>query len=303
MKKYALVALISLSLVACNKDEDIVIENPDDNTGTGGGLDTNSPALAYQVIEYTPGPGQYINDPVTGGAGITSAEEAVVYATSRLEKNLYVSLGAWGGYIVVKFNEPIANSGSYDFSIGCNAFDSSSEPGIVWVMKDENGNGMADDVWYELKGSYFGQPDYERNYWVRYKRPGACEPTHWEDSNGETGYVNWMGSYHSQEYYYPEWVKEDSYTLYGSRLPLQAVQDEITGQWRNEAFDWGYADNFGEDFTKTDGRNFFRISDAVTSENEPAHLPTIDFVKVQTGVNGTAGWLGENSTEVTGFYN
>ena len=34
---------------------------------------------------------------------------------------------------------------------------------------------------------------------------------------------------------------------------------------------------------------------------EPANLAYIDFVKVQTGVNAKAGWLGENSTEVFGF--
>ncbi|MFR7812460.1 MAG: hypothetical protein ACLU4N_26295 [Butyricimonas faecihominis] len=28
-----------------------------------------------------------------------------------------------------------------------NAFDGSSEPGIVWVMQDVNGNGLP-DVWY-----------------------------------------------------------------------------------------------------------------------------------------------------------
>ena len=40
----------------------------------------------------------------------------------------------------------------------------------------------------------------------------------------------------------------------------------------------------------------------VTSSTEPASKAAyIDFVKVQTGVNVKAGWLGENSTEVFGF--
>ena len=37
--------------------------------------------------------------------------------------------------------------------------------------------------------------------------------------------------------------------------------------------------------------------------NGSAHqLKYIDFIKVQTAVNTKSGWLGENSTEVFGFY-
>ena len=48
--------------------------------------------------------------------------------------------------------------------------------------------------------------------------------------------------------------------------------------------------------------NHFRISDAVCADGTPANLPSIDFIKVQTGVNATAGHLGEVSTEVCGIY-
>ena len=37
------------------------------------------------------------------------------------------------------------------------------------------------------------------------------------------------------------------------------------------------------------------------ADGTPADLKYIDFIKVQTGVNVKAGWLGENSTEVFGF--
>ena len=296
-KKYALVALISLCFVACNKDGDIISDvNPDESPSTP---DTE---LGYSVIDYTPAPGQYINDSVTGFADVTSPEEACLLVQQRFQKGLYVSLGAWGGYIIVKFDQSIPNSGSYDFSIGSNAFDTSNEPGIVWVMADANGNGKPDDTWYELKGSCFGKDGYERNYWVRYTRPEPDADTPWEDSNGETGTVAWLGNYHSQQYYYPNWVKEDSYTLYGSRLPSQAVQNPETGIWTNAPFEWGYADNFGDDFIKDGQRNLFRISDAVDENNESVNLSQIDFIKVQTGINANSGWLGENSTEVTGFF-
>lgn len=287
---FALVVLISLVFVACNKDQDIIIDNPD------------NPSLNYRVIEYLPAPGQYINESVSGFDNITSQQEACAQAEKRLSENQYVSLGGWGGYIIVKFDKSIKNSGKYDFSVSCNSFDTSSEPGIVWVMQDTNNNGEPDDIWYELKGSHFGKEGYERNYWVRYYRPDAKGNTQWEDSNGETGVIKWAGNYHSQDFYYPNWVKENTYTLYGSRLPLQAVQDPQTGNWTNLPFDWGYVDNFGEDFDEETHRNLFSISNAVKENNEPANLTSIDFIKVQTAVNGSAGWLGENSTEVCGFF-
>lgn len=276
---------------SCNKDEEII----------GDIIDPPS-SLTYSVVEYIPAPGQFINDSAIGFSDIYSEDEACRKAEERLAYNRYVSLGGWGGYIVVKFLSSIENSGDYDFAIISNAFDTSNEPGIVWVMKDSNNNGKADDTWYELKGSLFGKDGYERNYWVKYSRPEPKGNTPWIDSNGETGFIEWVGNYHSQAYYYPDWIEEDSYTLYGSRLPLQVYQDPISGIWEYIPFDWGYADNIGSDFFETDHSNRFRISDAVSDDNLPVFLDAIDFIKVQTAVNGSAGWLGENSTEISGFY-
>ena len=45
----------------------------------------------------------------------------------------------------------------------------------------------------------------------------------------------------------------------------------------------------------------YKISNAVDKNGQPANLKYIDFIRVQTGVNAKAGWLGENSTEVFGF--
>lgn len=300
--KLPVLALAALLLVGCNKDEDIISSDNPNDPGQNPPQEEQPVVLDYEVVEYTPAPGQFINEAVSGFADVTTQTEACRQAEKRLSKGLYVSLGSWGGYIVVKFKESIPNSGGYDFSISSNSFDTSSEPGIVWVMQDTNGNGLPDDTWFELKGSHFGEEGYERNYWVTYTRPGAKENTPWTDSNGETGEVRWLGSYHSQDFYYPNWVKADSYTLYGSRLPSQAVQDPISKLWSNLPFAWGYADNFGEDFFVDGKKNQFKISNAVTEMNQPADLTSVDFVKVQTAVNGEADLLGEISTEVCGFF-
>lgn len=300
LKRVNLIFLITILFASCNKDEDIIINDP------------QQPDYAnsiFSVIEYMPAPGQFINDKASGLEKIYSMEQACEMAQKRLDENSFVSLGAWGGYITVKFKQSIYNKGSYDFSIAGNSFDSSNEPGIVWVMSDDNNNGLADDEWYELKGSYFNKEGYERNYWVEYYRPEkAGMDTRWTDSKGNTGIVEWVGTFHSQDFYYPEWVNAPSYRLYGSLLPDKTVFDEETGQWKNLPYDWGYADNNGEDSQiveingKTLQKNYFRISDAVDKEGKQINLKSIDFIRVQTAVNGKASILGENSTEICGFF-
>ena len=89
----------------------------------------------------------------------------------------YVSLGSFGGYVIVGFDHSIPNKGGYDFAIQGNAFLSdqggSNEPGIVWVMQDVNGNGLPDDEWYELKGSETGNGSTIQDYEVTYRCPHA----------------------------------------------------------------------------------------------------------------------------------
>ncbi len=83
-----------------------------------------------KVYEYTPAPGQFINETSTIGGmtgNETSPEAAVTWATRRLKDKLHVSLGTFGGYIIVGFDHSIPNSGNqYDFSDSGNAFKGSS---------------------------------------------------------------------------------------------------------------------------------------------------------------------------------
>ena len=78
-----------------------------------------SSAYSNRVYEYTPAPGQFINETNTGGfTGSESTREAAVeYASKRIAKQSYVSLGSFGGYIIVGFDHSIQNKGGYDFAI------------------------------------------------------------------------------------------------------------------------------------------------------------------------------------------
>lgn len=257
-----------------------------------------------KVYEFLPAPGQFVNDRYTA----TSMEEACAYAENCLAQKAYVSLGGFGGYLVVGFDHSIDNDGDYNIAITGNAFDGSSEPGIVWVMQDENGDGLPNDTWYELRGSEYGKEETLQDYAVTYYRPSAPKMNvAWTDNRGNSGSIEYLGSFHPQDYYYPAWIDAESYTLRGTRLQSRSYDQSGNGTyWVNPAFDWGYADNFsptdrltGDDnYNASASDNHFKISHAVTFDGKEANLKYIDFIKIQVAVNQQCGWIGEVSTEV-----
>ena len=310
MKKYLYLATTMALMASCNTDGEIIEELEDHYRAKT----STSVAEQTKVFEYTPAPGQFINETKTGGfdGTQTTPEAAIAYATQRMKDNVFVSLGGFGGYIVVGFDHSIDNTGGYDFGILGNSFKGSSEPGIVWVMQDKNGNGLPDETWYELAGSETGKPETIQNYSVTYCRPSEPQKSvQWTDSEGNSGEIDYLKAYHRQDYYYPLWIEEDSYTLTGTCLKARNYDASGNGSyWVNEEYDWGYVDNFSPIDRLTDGdnanaaanANHFKISNAIDEKGNPVDLKYIDFVKVQVGVNAKSGWLGEVSTEVFGFF-
>ena len=264
--------------------------------GEGGGEDATPKELEYEVVEFIPAPGQFINE----GYSASTMAEACAYAEERFRNRYFVSLGGFGGFVVVKFKTPVVNSeGDYDFGIFGNSFSGSSEPGIVWVSQDANENGFADDEWFELYGSdrvrYFTVP----NYSITYSRTNNEKKIAWRDNRGESGVIE-RNAAHRQDYF-PAWVRADEYTLSGTLLPDNSEWSEKNQEWVLHAFEWGYADNFSAIDLAADRANRFRISDACTADGERANLPHIDFVKVQSATNVIHTTIGEVSTEVCGF--
>ena len=310
MKKYIYLIATIIITSSCNTD-DVITEKLEDYYRA---KTETSVAEQTAVFEYTPAPGQFINETKTGGftGEENTPEAAIAYATQRMKDDAFVSLGGFGGYMVVGFDHSIDNTGNYDFGIKGNSFKGSSEPGIVWVMQDENGNGKPDDTWYELKGSETGKETTVRNYAVTYYRPSKPQqPVQWTDSEGNSGEVDYLKQFHTQDYYYPAWITADSYTLTGTCVEARNYDQSGNGTyWVQAEYDWGYADNFSEfDRLSNDGNanaaanaNYFKISNAIDDKGNPVDLKYIDFIKVQTACNTKSGWLGENSTEVFGFF-
>ena len=264
--------------------------------GEGGGEDATPKELEYEVVEFIPAPGQFINE----GYSASTMAEACAYAEERFRNRYFVSLGGFGGFVVVKFKTPVVNSeGDYDFGIFGNSFSGSSEPGIVWVSQDVNQNGIADDEWFELRGSESGKDTTKQNYSITYSRTDDENKIWWRDSAGNEGVIE-RNNAHTQDYF-PAWVRADEYTLSGTLLPDNSEWSEKNQEWALHAFEWGYADNFSVIDLAADRANRFRISDACTADGERANLPHIDFVKVQSATNVIHTTIGEVSTEVCGF--
>ena len=306
----------------------------------------NKPYIT-KVYDFMPAPGQFVNsaplvdEPISKDSVIRLVEEMLCgYVKSNgkvvVDPGL-ISLGSFGGYVVFGFDHPVVNvKDSFDIQIIGNAIQGdattsaggSSEPGIVMVSRDVNGNGIPDDPWYELAGSEYNNPRTQKNFKITYYRPDENK-TPVPDPNDQTNslidmeYVRWTcnsvdslqegyvskNSFHKQSYW-PLWIDADSLTFEGAKLPCNAVDESGDGSyWVQHFYDWGYVDNRPDWFYGYKKKTFkdymnlgFKLDWAVDDEGNPVELKQIDFVKVYNAVLQQCGWLGETSTEVCGAF-
>lgn len=271
----------------------------------------NSPYIT-KVHVYAPAPGQFVNlRPVYAAgddvASMSMKAEKILTGSATSE---VVSLGGFGGYIVIGFDHTIVNvAGKKDFKVLGNASYASDkpdsegrlygscEPGIVMVSYDTNKNGLPDDEWYELAGSEYYKETTIKNYEITYTRP---EPVNddcaWTDNQGKSGSIK-RNQYNTQDSYYPLWISSRALTLKGNKLKDNTIDLSGNGSnWTSYAYDWGYADNH----INTSDLSNFDIDWAVDSSGKKVYLEGIDFIKIYTAVNQDAGWIGEVSTEIAG---
>ncbi|GHT32532.1 surface protein [Bacteroidia bacterium] len=251
-------------------------------TENSGGENNKTINHIAEVIDYHPAPGQFI------GEGDMSVD-ALRYAREvLLHKGGLVSLGGWGGYITLGFNEPLQR-----FRIYGNAYyyanyeniGGSCEPGIVLVS--ENGA-----EWYELRGSEYNNPQTIHDYEITYYRPNPIDgDVRWTDNKGGVGYV-YRNTYHSQPSYYPLWTNAETLTFKGCRLPNNGEQ--LSGAYLLHAFAYGYADN------QPNAESVFDVADAVDNAGNAVSLNNVRYLRIYSAINLYNAVIGEVSTEIGG---
>ncbi|MDO4691612.1 MAG: hypothetical protein Q4A64_01920 [Porphyromonadaceae bacterium] len=285
---------------------------------------------AHRVLDYRPAPGQFVNKMPEYQEGDTPERmrqkvEKALARPSRRDKGELITLGAWGGYVVVAFDHRVENrAGLCDLRILGNTFEGGSEPGVIYVAQDLNGNAYPDhNEWRRIQGSaerLEREPFYPKllaqgsdltfypNYSIRYIRPRTQPQVRenetlpyipWLDNQGAKGYI-YRNSYHQQSYY-PLWLDDRELRFEGVRLPTNVLrskgQDLSQDVYVGYTFSYGYADNA----PNQSNASAIDIDWAIDAEGNPARLTGIDFVKIQTGVLSDNGRLGESSTEVAGI--
>lgn len=267
-----------------------------------------------QVFDYLPAVGQFTNALPVHVTGETQTEMTAKAGKALVgDKPTMITLGGFGGYVVFGFDHTIVNKpGKRDFKVLGNAFAGSSEPGIIMVAYDKNKNGKPDeDEWYEIAGSEYTNPNTIKNYTITYQKPDEnktpvkgpigwqtdIEYIKWSDNQGNSGYKTKNG-YHKQSYY-PLWFGSNELKFTGTLLPSNYVDESGKGTyWVGKQYAYGYVDSAPNNSEDSN----IDIDWAVDKKGNPVKLLGIDFIKVYTGTNQEAGWLGEISTEVAGAY-
>ncbi len=266
-----------------------------------------------EVLEYRPAPGQFINSVPWGTPQSASTLVGGI--------NGSVSLGAFGGSVIFRFEEAVENHPDnpfgVDFSIFGNPMAQWSEPGVVSVMEDENGNGLPDDTWFELAGSDHHFSSTKRDFKVTYTNPdqSVASDVPWETAEGDKGVIR-ANSVHLQPYYpladsFPELGKD--LAVYTGTCLEGAVDVDHPPLLVSARRAFGYADNHVRGSTpytlpdnpytpevENSGGDAFDISWAMDEEGQYMDLDSIHFIRVQNGILHQGGYLGEVSTEITG---
>jgi len=282
--------------------------------------------FATRVLDYTPAPGQWVNDPrfndaaaalgAPFGGGLAEPDERSV-----------VSLGGFGGSITLAFDHTVLDDPRNPFGVDAivfgNAFWVGGNPNVHWaecatieVALDANDNGEADDTWYLIPGSHLF--DYAAMFLVITWDDDADDATYPPD------FVSWIPS-----------GADGTWTTAGYGLPadvfgLPAVTNPSVDPDVEGIF--GYAeysptqllgdldgDGVVDDpsvpsvtfYTVPDdplvvgitegsgGGDAFDVAWAIDPQTGlPAALPGFDFIRLTSAVDVVAGILGEKSPEI-----
>jgi hypothetical protein len=216
------------------------------------------------------------------------------------------SLGAALGYEVWDATNGSSATSVTSAKITGNAFASWSEPGIVWIQADDNGNGLPDETWHELKGSDDGdshKTEITRRYALTYIRDALSEAPpnqygqiirsiYWADQRGRAGIIG--GGWPSAQGLADKGINpvDGTWITFTGTLLRDSKGIELnTNKGSQTVTCSGYVDAYG-------GDGIFRPGSAINADGTAAGLTSFRFVKVQNAYFDYGTSVGEYSTEI-----
>jgi hypothetical protein len=282
--------------------------------------------FASAVVRFDPAPGQWVNDSLYNdpakALGAPLGDDPC-----QPNNNSLVSLGGFGGALVLAFDHTVMDDPANPFGLDAIAYGNSlwvagnpnrrwAECGVIEISRDANANGLADDTWYLIPGTHIAP------------EPSQHEIHTWDDDIADPTWPPFFPP--ADEGWIPP-GHTGTWTTEGYRLPDAVFAAIIVANPDGPAATtegiWGYADytptqalppgqSVETFYTRPDdpfvvgltsgcgGGDGFDIAWAVDPNTwEPAELDGFDFVRVRTGVDWVpndpnAPPLGELSTEL-----
>ncbi len=286
--------------------------------------------FATEVLEYRPAPGQFVQDPAFNDPA-AALGAPVGGGTLDGDETKAVSLGGFGGVLVLGFDHTVRDDPRNPFGLDCILFGNAfwvggdvnrrwGEPATIEISLDANKNSVADDPWFLVPGSHITDP------------PARWESQTWDDDANDS-------TYPPTEAWWVPIGEIGVWQTWGYRLPenpfeIGLILENPNGPFAIEEGIWGYADcsptlmlgdmdgdNSIDDaeitpeafYTVPDdpfavgvdagsgGGDAFDIAWAIDPDTGlPAALPGFDFIRITNATNVLFGPFGERSAEICG---
>ncbi|VAX41402.1 hypothetical protein MNBD_PLANCTO03-2173 [hydrothermal vent metagenome] len=286
--------------------------------------------FAVEVLHYRPGPGQFVQDGVFNDPS-AALGAPVGGGTLDGDATKAVTLGGFGGVLVLRFDHTVRDDPRNPFGLDCIVFGNGfwaggdanrrwGEPATIEIALDVNKNGVADDPWFLIPGSHLADPS------------AAWGSQTWDDDVSDTTYPP------GEAWWVPP-GEAGIWATFGYRLPFDPFESGMVLENPNGPSSEiegirGYADcsptlilgdldgdNVVDDngispeafYTVPDdpwrvgidpgsgGGDAFDIGWAIdAATGEPARLRGFDFIRLTNATNVVFGPFGERSAEVCG---
>lgn len=282
--------------------------------------------FAVEVVAFEPAPGQFVNNPSFNDPA-RALGAPVGGGTVNPDNSSIVSLGGFGGYLVLRFARTVEdhplNPYEMDAIVFGNALWVGGDPDVhaaecatIEISRDANGNGLADDPWYLIPGSHIPDPT------------GQWATQTWDDNTEDDRYPPALRSWIPPGYR-GTWTT-GAYELPPELFRSRVLYNPLEGTGKEGIY--GYAeytptlilgdldaDNVVDDpdlpaeifYARPDdpfvvgitpgsgGGDAFDIAWAIDPQTgERAGLPGFDFIRLTNAVNAVHAQFGEMSPEI-----